>query len=553
MINLTIKMRILILGLLAVGGIVAAGGFGLIQLSRFNTHLARDLAGIRVGVETLISIQTASIDFKTQVQEWKNILIRGNKEEEFARYEKSFLATEKAVQERLMKAVEDIKKENDPTKAGAISALEVLIKDHAELGNAYKSALAGFNRADPEAGKKVDIAVKGKDRATTAGIKKIVQALEKNEFDQFNAQIVAAQADYVSTRNLLLGMIAFSLVLAGGIVFVTLRHISAQIRNVQSTAEAVRQTLDLTRRIPVSGSDEMAQVATSVNSLLDEFQAVLRSMKDAGSHVSATSDGLSHSVSQLSAAVEQQNEATSAMAASVEEMAVSVTHISDSSTVAQAHATTSRDNAEQGGEIIDRTVREMVEMAETVQGTSVTMKNLSQRTDEIGSIVGVIKEIADQTNLLALNAAIEAARAGEQGRGFAVVADEVRKLAERTALSTKEVADVIAAIQTETHQAVGDMSRIAAQVTENAESARQAGGAIIEIREGSERVVDVSSDIATALKEQSSASELIAKHVEVIASMSEENTSAMSQTRKASAELKQLSMEMQKMVERFKV
>jgi methyl-accepting chemotaxis protein len=118
-------------------------------------------------------------------------------------------------------------------------------------------------------------------------------------------------------------------------------------------------------------------------------------------------------------------------------------------------------------------------MAETVKLTSQSMETLSKRTDEIGSIVGVIKEIADQTNLLALNAAIEAARAGEQGRGFAVVADEVRKLAERTTLSTKEVADVISAIQRETRSAVDDMHRIVGEVTANADSARQAGELII--------------------------------------------------------------------------
>ena len=301
------------------------------------------------------------------------------------------------------------------------------------------------------------------------------------------------------------------------------------------------------------GADEMSQVAGSVNSLLDEFQAVVRRMKDAGSHVSGASDELSHSVTQLSAAVDQQNEATSSMAASMEEMAVSVSHVSDSSMTAKTTAQESLSGADQGRLIIEKTVNDLVDLAETVQSTSLTMEKLNKRTDEIGSIVGVIKEIADQTSLLALNAAIEAARAGEQGRGFAVVADEVRNLAERTTISTKEIAGVISAIQTETHNAVDDMHRVVDQVTNNAKSARKAGDSIVQIREGSVRVVEVSSDIATALREQSTASDLIAKQVEVIASMSEENTSAMAEAKEASTEMKRLSAEMHEMVDRFRV
>ena len=203
--------------------------------------------------------------------------------------------------------------------------------------------------------------------------------------------------------------------------------------------------------------------------------------------------------------------------------------------------------------VIENTVSEMVAMAETVTSTSTAMELLGQRTDEIGSIAGVIKEIADQTNLLALNAAIEAARAGEQGRGFAVVADEVRKLAERTTKSTTEIAAVIAAIQTETRSAVNNMHQVVDQVGNNAEGARQAGVSITQIRESSNRVLDVSSDIATALKEQSAANELIAKQVEVIASMSEENTAAMSEAKQASSEMKRLSTEMDALGNRFRV
>ena len=241
------------------------------------------------------------------------------------------------------------------------------------------------------------------------------------------------------------------------------------------------------------------------------------------------------------------------MAASVEEMAVSVSHVADSSNSAQGIARDSLEKSRQGEEKIDRTVGEMMSMADAVRGTSATMEQLGRRTEEIGGIAGVIKEIADQTNLLALNAAIEAARAGEQGRGFAVVADEVRKLAERTTTATKEIASVITAIQGETRNAVGEMHGIVGQVTANAEAARAAGEAIGGIREGSARVVDVTSDIATALREQSIASDTIARQVELIASKSEENATAMGEAREASESMKRLSAEMHALVDRFRV
>ena len=549
--NLTIKARILILGAIAIGGIVIAGGFGIFQLSRFNTQLEADLLRMRGDVHTLLDIQAANVDFKTQVQEWKNILIRGNKEADFAKHEKAFVEKEQSVQERLKNALKALKGDSKATEVA--SNLDQLIKDHANLGIAYRAALGSFDKSDPETGKKVDVAVKGKDRAATEEMSKLVALLEKSESDYMERQTETSKAAYNSSRTQLLIQMAICFALASCVMYFTVQQISKQIARVQETTTKVKETLDLTHRIVVSGSDEMAQVAGSVNALLDEFQAVVKRMKEASGHVSGASDGLSHTLMQLAAAVEQQNEATSSMASSVEELAVSVTHVSDSSSTAKGIAQDSLNKAEQGGLVIENTVSEMVAMAETVTSTSTAMELLGQRTDEIGSIAGVIKEIADQTNLLALNAAIEAARAGEQGRGFAVVADEVRKLAERTTKSTTEIAAVIAAIQTETRSAVNNMHQVVDQVGNNAEGARQAGVSITQIRESSNRVLDVSSDIATALKEQSAANELIAKQVEVIASMSEENTAAMSEAKQASSEMKRLSTEMDALGNRFRV
>jgi len=555
--DLTIKTRILILGFLAVAGLVMSSAVGIFQLSRFDTQLEADLSRIRLGTHTLIDIQTASVDFKTQVQEWKNILIRGNKAEDFAKHEKAFFEKEQAVQERLQKVVADMKQEltqeADPARAGTLGALEQLIKDHAALGVAYKSALADFDRNDPESGKKVDVAVRGKDRATTAGLTGIVATLEKEQTEFLAQQMVDSQAAYVSARNQLIALLAAGFVLACALVYFTVRQIARQIALLQHTTAEIKASLDLTRRIDIPGKSEMALVAASVNSLLDEFQAVVKRMTAAGSHVSSASEQLSHSVASAADALAQQNEATSSMAAAVEQMSVSVTHVSDSSASAQSIARESATSATAGGEVIEKTVRDIIEMAELVQGASLAVEELGKRTDQIGNIAAVIKGIADQTNLLALNAAIEAARAGEQGRGFAVVADEVRQLAERTTAATSEIGTVIGAIQTQTRSAVGDMQRVVAQVGSNADGARQAGESIVSIREGSLRVVEVSSDIATALQEQSAASELIAKQVEKIASMSEENNYAMGQSRDAATEMKRLSAELRELVGRFRV
>ena len=290
-----------------------------------------------------------------------------------------------------------------------------------------------------------------------------------------------------------------------------------------------------------------------MNSLFEELQSVVKGVQEAGNAVSMTSDQILQTVVHLLTSIEIQNEATSAMAASVQEMAVSVAHVSDSSAVAQGIAQGSLEKSKDGAETIERTVTQMVVMAEEVNLTSQAMKELGRRSIEIGGITGTIKKIAELTNLLALNAAIEAARAGEHGLGFAVVADEVRKLAERTARATREIEAVIGAVQNETKSAVDDMHQMASRVVANAGEARHAGESIVQIRNESKHVVEVSSEIATALKEQSSATELFAIQIEKIASMSEKNTAVTGEVKEVSGDVKRLSSELYRLVARFQV
>jgi methyl-accepting chemotaxis protein len=551
--NLTIRAQVWLLGILAVAGIVVSSGFGIAMLSRFNAEQEATFTNVEKNVRDLIELEDTAVDFKTQVQEWKDLLIRGNAPEDFDKYEQAFLKKHEAVQARLNHLLTSLRADPEAAKGESVARIERLLADHAALGELYRQALAGFDKADAGAGKKVDAQVRGKDRPTSAGMAEVVEKLEKAERDHLASQIEAARSRYESSRSFLLIVSAISMLAAAAVaVFASLR-IVRQIAIVQRTTEQARADLDLTRRIPLDGKDEMGQVARAVNALLDEFQGIVGTMKRNAGQVLTTSQMLAHSVDQLSGAVSQQNDSTNSMAASVEELAVSASHVSDAANTAQDLAQESLTRSEEGSSVIGQTLGHMDAMASTARGTSEAVGALGKRIDEIGSIAGVIKEIADQTNLLALNAAIEAARAGEQGRGFAVVADEVRKLAERTTGATGQIGDLIATIQRESHRTIDDMQTLVAQVHETADVTRTAGSTMEGIQGGSRRVLDLSRDIRSSLREQSTASELIAKQVEVIASMSEENTATMHRTREASIDLSGLSGVMHEAADRFKV
>lgn len=249
---------------------------------------------------------------------------------------------------------------------------------------------------------------------------------------------------------------------------------------------------------------------------------------------------------------QSQSDATSAIAAGVEEMTVSINHISDSARDTASNSSAAVELAVRGEARTGEAAGEMTRIAQTVDGASLKIQELVGRAKEIASIANVIKEIAAQTNLLALNAAIEAARAGEQGRGFAVVADEVRGLAERTAGATVQIEDMIKGIQKDTGGAVDVMASVTAQVQSGVAQVHSAAESLREIREGAGLALERIRDVADATKEQSAASNSIAQQVEQIAQMVDGTSSAMRDAAKAVEDLERLSAGLNEVVGRFR-
>jgi methyl-accepting chemotaxis protein len=255
----------------------------------------------------------------------------------------------------------------------------------------------------------------------------------------------------------------------------------------------------------------------------------------------------------MAAGAKEQTNQTAEVASAVEEMTKTIMENSRNASETAIVAKDAKTSAEQGGKVVAETVEGMRKIADVVQKSAETVQELGRSSDQIGEIVTVIDDIADQTNLLALNAAIEAARAGEQGRGFAVVADEVRKLAERTTKATKEIAGMIKKIQQDTAGAVESMEEGTTQVADGIALADKAGTSLKEIVENSQRVTDMITQIATASEEQSSTSEQISKNVEAISAVTSETATGIQQVARAAEDLNHLTETLGSLVGQFRL
>ena len=402
-----------------------------------------------------------------------------------------------------------------------------------------------FDKAKAVAGDKVTTEAFRDSRGAVRDLFGVEDTLAASSFE-------AAQADSRKSMSISLGMVALSIIAAILASLFILRPIVIQLQGAVRIAGEVSQG-NLTEKIVVKGHDEVNQLLTALDQMQNGLRESVRTMRRTATELGTQAQTLSQGSQEIHTQATHQGDAMSSAASAIEELTVSINILSDNA--ADAHRTTEQSGIEAraGVDVILGTTEQMHSVASTVNKASSTLQGMGAKSQQISQIVNVIREIADQTNLLALNAAIEAARAGEQGRGFAVVADEVRKLAERTNQSTQQIAKVIEDVLGETDSAISEMKDGVIKVQEGTRLAEAAGHTIRQIVEGTDRVAGMVTDISSAIREQTIAAHDISKSVEHVAQMTDEAIAVANSNAASARALQDLSQDLNSAVSRFRL
>ena len=385
----------------------------------------------------------------------------------------------------------------------------------------------------------------------TETLGKVAKSLEDEAAEAYRE--FDGQRQKATVEMMLVGVLALLAMLAVSVAIG--RSIVTQLGGEPAYAQEVsRQIADgnLSAEIVVKSGDTQSMMA-AMKSMRNSLAQAVGGIRDGSNDVLGASAQLSSAAARVADASRQQSDAASSMSAATEELTVSISQVADNANQARQIAEKAGEISIEGNSVVEHATRSMESINEFVVHSTGIIRSLGDESSRISSIVNVIKEIADQTNLLALNAAIEAARAGEQGRGFAVVADEVRKLAERTTLSTREISEMIETIQQRAGEAVGSMEEGTERVAEGVTQANTVRELMDRLNDETKGVMAAINDINSALSEQRSASNLIAGQVEKIAQMAEDNSTSVNQVAASAQHMESLASNMSSIVKHFRV
>jgi len=364
--------------------------------------------------------------------------------------------------------------------------------------------------------------------------------------------LVAFMAGTGLTVTLVIGHVLAGIILSAIFAMVFKARVSAPLEALSAAFVRMYKQGDLSHRVEL-GKGPVGQCGDRFNELVESFQGIIGKVIFDATRVAESADELSTHADSVAEGSQKQRSASESMARAIEEMTAGVNAVADHAGRTAQNAQQARELSMEGGHIVIRASEEIERIAKSVEQSAQVIGALGERSEAISGIVKVIREIADQTNLLALNAAIEAARAGEQGRGFAVVADEVRKLAERTSSATTEISTMIEAIQDETRSAIGSIRAGSDQARSGADLARQAAEALEKINHGATETMEKIDAIASSIAQQSGEADNVLSNVREIIQMVERNTEGAASTQTEARRLESLAANLHEVSKVFRL
>ena len=443
-----------------------------------------------------------------------------------------------------------LKLEEQTKEKDAIKGIKKNIEDYAAgFNKIYGQIKAGEISSTQDANKAI-----GGYKAATHQSETLVTEYAKKSDKQMDEKVKEAIGGSKKIQTTILVISLIALAIAVLLATLIVRSITKPLAVfLERTTDIAQGEGDLTKRLDASGSDEIAQISRMFNLFIEKLHGIISQISSTSSQVASAAVQLNATAEQIATGAEEVAAQAGTVATAGEEMSATSGDIAQNCQMAAEGAQRASQAASDGAEVVEKTVLVMGQIAEKVQESAKTVESLGARSDQIGAIIGTIEDIADQTNLLALNAAIEAARAGEQGRGFAVVADEVRALAERTTRATKEIGEMIKAIQKETKGAVSVMEQGVQQVETGTIEASRSGQALQDILQQINDVAMQVNQIATAAEEQTATTGEISSNMMQITDVVQQTSHGAQESATAAAQLSGNAEELLRLVRQFKL